>query len=560
MVIILLRIPSPPLPLAPPPLPVSPTYPLGYRATMIQMRADAPSTSLSPPPHIILSHTRADTPPSGTSPSGTPPLLPIPLSTSSPPLHLHSANHRADRPEVCLPPRKRLCIALGPRYEVEESSSAAAARLTGGFRQTWFCCHYGQKMAPKRATRLNIALETTNTTSVTKALLPLWQHVMLTEIQMAMIAIIRERVRMFPEEFNKIEKYVGGFPDMIHGSVVVSKPKTMQEAVEIVTELMDKKILTFAERQTESQRKQDDNQQQKQQQNKRQNTGKAYTTGAGALQTPIMLTIRGALGRVRSLLVMTKVYAVGRAGTNLDSNVVTGMFLLNNRYDSVLFDTGVDKSFVSTAFSSQIDITPNTLDHYYDVELADGRIIGLNTILRGCTLNFLNHPFNIDLMSLELGGFDAIISIDWLAKYQAIIVCAEKIVRIPWGNETLIVRGDEINQGNETRLNIISCTKTQKYLLKGCPIFLAHVTTKDTEDKSKEKRLEDAPIVQDFPDVFPEDLTGLPLTRQVELQIDLIPGAAPVARAPYRLAPSEMKELLGQLKELSEKGFIRPSS
>ncbi|GJR35957.1 putative reverse transcriptase domain-containing protein [Tanacetum coccineum] len=197
-----------------------------------------------------------------------------------------------------------------------------------------------------------------------------------------------------------------------------------------------------------------------------------------------------------------KVYAVGRAGTNPDSNVVTHTFLLNNRYASVLFDTGVDKSFVSTAFSSQIDITPNTLDHYYDVELADGRIIGLNTILRGCTLNFLNHPFNIDLMSLELGGFDAIISIDWLAKYQAIIVCAEKIVRIPWGNETLIVRGDEINQGNETRLNIISCTKTQKYLLKGCPIFLAHVTTKDTEDKSKEKRLEDAPIVQDFPDVF----------------------------------------------------------
>ncbi|GJX20220.1 hypothetical protein Tco_0222897 [Tanacetum coccineum] len=275
------QIPSPPLPLAPPPLPVSPTYPLGYRATMIQMRADAPSTSLSPPPHIILSHTRADTPPSGTSPSGTPPLLPIPLSTLSPPLHLPSTDHRTDRPEVCLPPRKRLCIALGPRYEVEESSSAAAARLTGGFRQTWFCCHYGQKMAPKRATRLNIALETTNTTSVTKALLPLWQHVMLTEIQMAMIAIFGNGRRMFPEEFNKIEKYVGGFPDMIHGSVVVSKPKTMQEAVEIVTELMDKKIRTFAERQTESQRKQDDNQQQKQQQNKRQNTGKAYTTGAG---------------------------------------------------------------------------------------------------------------------------------------------------------------------------------------------------------------------------------------------------------------------------------------
>ncbi|GKD19049.1 putative reverse transcriptase domain-containing protein [Tanacetum coccineum] len=192
-----------------------------------------------------------------------------------------------------------------------------------------------------------------------------------------------------------------------------------------------------------------------------------------------------------------KVYAVGHAGTNPDSNVVT--------------------------------------NHYYDVELADGRIIGLNAIIRGCTLNFL-------------------------AKYQAINVCAKKIIRIPWGNETLIVRGDRSDQGNETRLNIISCTKTQKYMLKGCPVFLAHVTTKETEDKSEKKRLEDVPIVQDFPEVFPEDLLGLPPTRQVEFQIDLIPGAAPVAWAPYRLAPSKMKELSDQLKELSDKGFIRPSS
>ncbi|GJR68812.1 putative reverse transcriptase domain-containing protein [Tanacetum coccineum] len=99
-----------------------------------------------------------------------------------------------------------------------------------------------------------------------------------------------------------------------------------------------------------------------------------------------------------------------------------------------------------------------------------------------------------------------------------------------------------------------------KYMEKGFPIFLAHVTTKEIEDKSEKKRLEDVPIVQDFPEVFPEDLPGLPPTRQVEFQIDLVPGAAPVARAPYRLAPSKMKELSEQLKELSDKGFIRPSS
>ncbi|GJY72984.1 putative reverse transcriptase domain-containing protein [Tanacetum coccineum] len=227
-----------------------------------------------------------------------------------------------------------------------------------------------------------------------------------------------------------------------------------------------------------------------------------------------------------------KVYAVGHAGINPDSNVVTGMFLLNNRYASMLFDTSADRSFVSTAFSSQIDIPPTALDHYYDVKLADGRIIGLNTILRGCTLNILNHPFNIDLMPVELGSFDTIIGMD----------C------------------DGSNQGYEARLHIISYSKTQEYMLKGCPVFLAHVTTKEVEDKSEKKQLKDVPIVRDFPEVFPEDLSGLPLTRQVEFQIDLVLGAAPVARTPYRLAPSEIKELSEQLKELSDKGFIRPNS
>ncbi|GJZ41590.1 putative reverse transcriptase domain-containing protein, partial [Tanacetum coccineum] len=241
-------------------------------------------------------------------------------------------------------------------------------------------------------------------------------------------------------------------------------------------------------------------------------------------------------------------------------NVVTGTFLLNNRYALILFDTGADRSFVSTAFSSLIDITPTTLDHGYDVKLADGRIIWVNTLIRGCTLNFLNHPFKIDLMPVEMGSFDVIIGMDWLSKYHAVIVCDEKIVRIPFGNEILIVHGDGSNNEHKSRLNIISCTKTHKYLLKGCHVFLAHVTAKKAEDKLEEKRLEDVPIVRDFPKVFPEDLPGIPPARQVKFQIDLVPGAAPISRAPYRLASSEMKELSDQLQELSDKGFIGPSS
>ncbi|GJS35200.1 putative reverse transcriptase domain-containing protein [Tanacetum coccineum] len=163
-------------------------------------------------------------------------------------------------------------------------------------------------------------------------------------------------------------------------------------------------------------------------------------------------------------------------------------------------------------------------------------------------------------MPVELGSFDVIISMDWLRRCHAVIVCDEKLVRIPYGNENLIFRGNKSNNGRESRLTIISCSKAQEYMVKGCQIFLAQISTKKEEDKLEGKQLKDVPIVQDFSEVFPEDLPGLPLARPVEFQIDLIPGATPLARAPYRLAPSEMKELSEQLQELSDKGFIRPSS
>ncbi|GKD78341.1 hypothetical protein Tco_1340962, partial [Tanacetum coccineum] len=134
-----------------------------------------------------------------------------------------------------------------------------------------------------------------------------------------------------------------------------------------------------------------------------------------------------------------------------------------------------------------------------------------------------------------------------------VIVCDEKIVRIPYGDEVLIVQGDKSDGRNESRLNIISCTKTQNYLLKGCHVFLERITEKKTEDKSEDKRPKDVPVVPHFLEVFPEDLSGVPPTRKVEFQIDLVLGAAPVAWAPYRLAPSKMKELSDQLQELSDK-------
>nr|GEX09102.1 putative reverse transcriptase domain-containing protein [Tanacetum cinerariifolium] len=193
----------------------------------------------------------------------------------------------------------------------------------------------------------------------------------------------------------------------------------------------------------------------------------------------------------------TRAYAIGRGGANPDSNVVTGTFLLNNCYDPMLFDSGADMSFV------------------------------------GCTLELLGHPFDIDLMPVELGTFDSIIGMDWMAKNHAVIVCDEKVVRIPYEDEALIIQSEDID---------------------------GRIMSNKEEDKSEEKRLEDVLIMQNFTKFFPKELPGLPPTRQVEFQIDLFPGDAPVARAPYRLAPSEMQELSAQLQELSDKGFIRPSS
>nr|GEV54050.1 hypothetical protein [Tanacetum cinerariifolium] len=207
----------------------------------------------------------------------------------------------------------------------------------------------------------------------------------------------------------------------------------------------------------------------------------------------------------------------------LGPNVVTGTFMLNNRYAFVLFDSGFDRSFVDTRFSVMLDIDLIKIGASYEVKLADRWVASTNTVLKGCTLNLVNHIFEIDLIPIELGTFDVIIGMDWLVKHDIVIICGEKVVHRPYGNEMLIVESD-----------------------KG--------------SKSKEKRMEDVPVICDFPEVFLEELPGLPPSRQVEFRIDLVARAVPVARAPYRLAPSEIKELSVQLQELLEKGFIRLSS
>nr|GFD17193.1 putative reverse transcriptase domain-containing protein [Tanacetum cinerariifolium] len=148
--------------------------------------------------------------------------------------------------------------------------------------------------------------------------------------------------------------------------------------------------------------------------------------------------------------------------------------------------------------------------------MADENLVSNNTVMKGATLTLLNQPFEIDLMPIKLGSFNIVIGMECLSKYHAKILCDEKVVHIP--------------------IEVVE------------------------KKKSDEKRLEDIPVVKEFPNVFPKDLPGLPPIRQVEFQIDLILGTAPVAHAPYRLAPLEMQELSNQLQELIDRGFIQPST
>ncbi|GJT03305.1 putative reverse transcriptase domain-containing protein [Tanacetum coccineum] len=248
--------------------------------------------------------------------------------------------------------------------------------------------------------------------------------------------------RMVPNEEDKVERFVKGFPDNIQGN--------LKEYARI-----DK-----------NKRRLDNNLRDNRGQQpvfKRQNVGgqnvaRAYTAGNNEKKGPGHF--RKDYPKLRNQNhgnktgnkngnktgnqtggneATAKDYAIGGGGANPDSNIVMGTFLLNNRYASMLFDSGADRSFVSSTFSALLDVAPSTLDTSYAIELAVERISKTNVVLKGCTLGLLGHPFDINLMPTELGSFDVIISMDWLAKYHAVTVCDEKVIRIPFGDEVLIV-------------------------------------------------------------------------------------------------------------------------
>ncbi|GJW99119.1 putative reverse transcriptase domain-containing protein [Tanacetum coccineum] len=227
-----------------------------------------------------------------------------------------------------------------------------------------------------------------------------------------------------------------------------------------------------------------------------------------------------------------RAFNINVANALQDPNVVTGNFSLNDHFATILFDSGADFSFISTNFTPLQNVKPSIVKPGYVIEVADGKKVEVDRIIRDYKLELGNFLFIIDLIPLGHGSFDVIVGMDWLSKNKDVIACHEKVVEIPLeGGEILRVQG-------ERTLGVV------KSLINA---------------EVDEPKLSDIPVVRDFVDVFLEDLSGLPPPRQVEFRMNLVPGVTLVAKSPYRLAPSEMQELSGQLQELHDKGFIRPS-
>ncbi|GKB89172.1 putative reverse transcriptase domain-containing protein, partial [Tanacetum coccineum] len=258
---------------------------------------------------------------------------------------------------------------------------------------------------------------------------------------------------------------------------------------------------------------------------------KRYVTGLepefrGMLKATQPTTIQDAILRAGILTNEAISYALQ------DPKVVSGTFSLNDHFGTVLFDSGTDFSFISTEFAPLLNVKPNIVNSGYVIKVANGKKVEVDRIIHDCKLELGNSLFSINLIPLGHGSFDVFMGIDWLSQNKVVIVCHEKVVEIPLeGSGILRFQGERTLGDAKALMNA----------------------------KVDEPKLSDISVVRDFVDVFPEDLLRLPPQRQVEFRVNLVLGATPVAKSPYRLAPSEMQELSGQLQELQDKGFIRPS-
>nr|GEU44567.1 reverse transcriptase domain-containing protein [Tanacetum cinerariifolium] len=523
-----------PLPIFTPLLPPPPIILPRTRASMVLMRSAAPSTFiLAPLPR--------------TPPIRTPPLLPIPVPTSSFPLPLllPSTSCREGIPKADMPRRKKAHFTTPTgKYEVGESSAAAAARqirptltvddnrrakdrLIGRLRRERRYFHtlsttYAQEECTYKDYLNRGPLKFKGTEGVicltqwferTESMSSISNCTVKNQVKFASCTLIESALTWLNSHMRAvIQEVIYAMPWKTLRQMMTAKYCRRGEVKKLEVELWNLKVkgtditsytLRFQELALLC--------------------GRMFLEESGEIERYVGGLPEMLRGNVMSYEPKSMQKAIEFANDQMDQNLLG---IADRQAEAEQLTPTTITTTTTRGPHRHIKEFPLALS--VELKAGNGNVVakayGVGTAGGNPDANVLT----------ELGSFNVIIGMDWLTTYHAVIMCDEKIIRVPFGNETLIIRCDGSN--NETQLNIISCTKTRKYLLKGYPVFLANITTKTIKDKSKEKRLENVLIVRDFSEVFPEDLPGLPPTRHVEFQIDLIPGVVPVAQAPYRLA------------------------
>ncbi|KAL0534344.1 hypothetical protein IC582_028634 [Cucumis melo] len=247
-----------------------------------------------------------------------------------------------------------------------------------------------------------------------------------------------------------------------------------------------------------------------------------------------------------------RVFATNRTEAEKAGTVVTGTLPVLGHYALVLFDSGSSHSFISSAFVSHARLEVEPLHHVLSVSTPYGECMLSKEKVKACQIEIADHVIEVTLIVLDMLDFDVILGMDWLAANHASIDCSRKEVTFnPPSMASFKFKGG----GSKSLPQVISAIRASKLLSQGIWGILASVVDTREADVS----LSSEPVVRDYPDVFPEELPGLPPHREVEFAIELEPGTVPISRAPYRMAPAELKELKIQLQELLDKGFIRPS-
>ncbi|KAL0544325.1 hypothetical protein IC582_019438 [Cucumis melo] len=247
-----------------------------------------------------------------------------------------------------------------------------------------------------------------------------------------------------------------------------------------------------------------------------------------------------------------RVFATNKTEAERVGTVVTGTLPVLGHYALVLFDSGSSHSFISSAFVLHARLEVEPLHHVLSVSTPSGECMLSKERVKACQIEIAGHVIEVTLLVLDMLDFDVILGMDWLAANHASIDCSRKEVTFnPPSMASFKFKGG----GSRSLPQVISAIRASKLLSQGTWGILASVVDTREVDVS----LSSEPVVMDYPDVFPEELPRLPPHREVEFAIELEPGTVPISRAPYRMAPAELKELKVQLQELLDKGFIRPS-